>query len=290
MRSQLKRTFGKHTCAYVLILPAFLLVVAVSIYPAGFAVYTSLHKTDYAVIRQYVGLKNYIAFFTEREGWNNIFHSLEYALGSVGFAMILGLLFALLIRETFPLRNFIKTVLFLPWVVSQVVIGLLWAWLFNPFYGVINYLLSLLGISSIDISIGNTAMPFVIAVNVWRTYPLAMILLFSAIQSIPAEFYEAAMVDGASAFKRLRYVTLPLIKRTSLVTVITLTLEAINMITLIYVITGGGPANRTATLSIRTFKTAFEQWNIGMASTVGVIIVVFNLVLSLVYLRISRGR
>jgi multiple sugar transport system permease protein len=176
----------------------------------------------------------------------------------------------------------------LPWVISQTVVALLWTWMFNPLYGVLNYLLSFLGFQAIDITNRSIAMPFLIFANVWRSYPLPMILLFAAMQSISEELYDAAKIDGANAFKRFLHITLPSIKGTSLVTIITLTIFDFNMVTLIYIMTGGGPGNQTTTLSLRAFKTAFEQWDMSLASAISVIILLFNLIFSLVYLRITK--
>ena len=172
---------------------------------------------------------------------------------------------------------------------SQVIAALLWGWLLNADYGSIGYLASKAFATRLDVyGSPNLAMAGVVLANVWHSYAFPMVLLLAALQTIPAEVVEAARVDGAGRGSVFWRITLPLVRPTLLITVIMLTLHYFNMVTLLFVLTGGGPANATETLSVRLFNEAFLFQNLGFASMVGVIIFLLNLVFSLGYIRVLR--
>ncbi|HWT79176.1 MAG TPA: sugar ABC transporter permease, partial [Candidatus Methylomirabilis sp.] len=155
--------------------------------------------------------------------------------------------------------------------------------------GPVNFLLVTLGIGRVMfVANPGLAMQTLIVANVWQSYPYAMILLLAALQTIPTQLYEAARIDGASPPKCFRYVTLPMISNVLLVVVIMCTLHYFNMVTLMYVLTGGGPVFRTETLSLKVFLEAFTHWDMSLASTVGIAIFAFNIVFSLLYIRLLR--
>jgi multiple sugar transport system permease protein len=279
----------KKALPYLLIIPSVVLILSTIIYPVFYAFTKSLHLTRYMETIRFVGLANYLRFFSSPQNLRNILNSFVYVLGSLALTMPLALSLAILVRQRFRFRFLVRSVLITPWVISQTIVAMLWMWLLNPYYGPINAILQKFGLLSVDF-LGTTqlAMPSLIAINVWRSYPLAMILLLAALQSIPEEIYEAAAVDGASAFTILWRVTLPMIKPTILITLILLTFEYFNMVTLIFVLTGGGPADVTTTLSLRVFREAFINWNIGFASAVGIIIFIVNAIFATCYFRLFR--
>jgi multiple sugar transport system permease protein len=274
---------------YVFLTPALIILVFVAAYPILFAVQRSSYETRFMELGSYVGLKNYIDFFTTAHGWTTIGNSLLFTFASVTLTVPFGLVLALVINRPLPFRTAIRTILIMPWIVSQTIAGLLWSWLLNPSFGPVNYILgSQFGLRAAFFQDPGTAMAATVVVNVWQSYGLAFVLLLAALQTIPEELYEAAELDGAGRWAMLRWVTLPSIRSTLAITLIMLTLHNINMVTLILVLTGGGPANATETLSIRVFNEAFQFQNMGQASMVGVIIAVLNVVFSVAYLRIVR--
>jgi len=284
----LLKKLGKYKLAYFFILPGVLLVALICLYPAYYGLEQSLYETRYLEKVKFIGFQNYIRFF-ENGGLKNLVNSLIYVFGSLALTIPFALLFAILLNKPIKFRALFRTLLIIPWVISQLIAALLWGWYINPLYGPINFIIQTLGFSKIDF-LGNVgfAMPTVIVVNAWRGYPLPMILILASLQTIPNELYEAAKVDGASAWRVFRRVTLPLIQSTLMVAIIIASLEYFNMVTLMFVLTGGGPLNTTEVLGLRAFHEAFGLWDIGFASAIGSIIFVLNLVFSLVYIRVLR--
>jgi ABC-type sugar transport system permease subunit len=202
--------------------------------------------------------------------------------------MALGL--ALLLNRPFPGRTFFRTMLILPWVVSQLLTALLWRWLDSPLLGPLAYVLGVLTDSRVDI-LGDpsTAMGGVIVANVWRTFPYAMILILAALQTIPYDLYEAARIDGAGRWNVFRYVTFPMIQNTFLIATIILSVHYFNMIELPLVLTGGGPVNRTELLGLRVYREAFVLFKFGFGAAIAMIMFIINIVVSLAYIKILRA-
>lgn len=279
----------KTTLPTVFIVPAVVMVFLVSIYPVFDALLLSLHQTRYAEKLRFIGAQNYVALWNDPAIWNSGVNSLVYTAGSLLLVIPLSLGLALLLNAKIPLRSTARTVIILPWVVSQTVVALLWAWLLNSDFGPITYAVQgFTGARPAILASPTGAMVALVIVNVWASYPQATLLLLAAVQTVPAELYEAARIDGASAFRRFRYVTLPLIRPTLLVVLIQLTLLYFNMVTLIYTLTGGGPLAGTETLAVRVMKTSFEDWNLGRGAALGLIITLVNLLISLVYVKTLR--
>lgn len=270
--------------------PAIALVFGVSLYP-GFVGFTeSLYKTEYLRRVRFVGLTNYAAFFTDPRAWANVTNSLTYAAGSLAIVLPLGLVVAALLDQRFRFRGVLRAILILPWVVSQTITAMLWSWLLNPQFGPVPYALSVFVRGPLDV-LGNsaTAMLGLVLMNVWESYPYVAILALAALQAIPPEVLEAADVDGATPWQRYVWIKLPLIGHALLIATITLSLLYLNMVTLIFVSTGGGPLGATEVLSLRVFQEAFSFWNIGTASASAMIIFVLNLLFSICYIRVIRG-
>lgn len=275
--------------AFGFILPAVVIVFLVSIYPVFDAFILSLYKTSYAQKVSFTGLANYLALLDDPTFWNDTVNSLIYTGGSLVLVLPLSLGLAMLLAREFPMRGLVRTVVVLPWVVSQTVVALLWAWLLNGDFGPLTWLFeAATGARPAFLSDPSAAMSSLIVVNVWASYPQATLLLLAAVQTIPHEIYEAAAVDGATGLGALRHVTLPLIRPTLLVVMIQLTLLYFNMVTLIYTLTGGGPIGSTETLAVRVMKTSFEDWNLGQGAALGLIITAINLLISLIYIKTLR--
>jgi multiple sugar transport system permease protein len=181
----------------------------------------------------------------------------------------------------------------MPWAIPEVVAVLIFVWMLDAQYGVINYALieaSLISQPLAFLTQSSLALPAVILVTVWQQTPLAMLILLGGLKTIPAEQYEAAMVDGAGPWTRFRYVTLPGLRAVNVVLVLILILNSFRRVTVIYAMTKGGPARATETLSVLTYNTAFEYQRIGYASAVGTVLLVLLLLFSIVYFRFLNRR
>jgi len=273
------------------LLPALLLVSAVSLYPVIDAFSLSLHATSFTHETAFVGFANYLALARDPAVWTQLGNSLIYTVGSLVLVLPFSLALALLFNRRMPLRGLFRTIAILPWAVSQTITALLWSWILNSNFGVGTYMLQLLlGHQVALLSAPGSAMAALILINVWASYPLATLLFLAALQTIPAELMEAAAVDGATFPARLRHVILPLIKPTALVLMIQLTLLYFNMVTLIYVLTGGGPLGATETIAVRVLKVSFEDWHLSTGAALGMILSIINLLFSLLYMRALSER
>ncbi|MBE3142321.1 MAG: sugar ABC transporter permease, partial [Planctomycetes bacterium] len=220
----------------LLLAPALAIVLTVVLYPIYYGIDISLHKTRFLEKGAFVGLSTYGSLFRESEFILAIRTSLMYAVGSLVLTSVIGMALALLLNRPIRFRPVFRTILIIPWTLSQAVTASLWLWLLNPTYGPLKYLLSQVGAHEVVLlSNPHWALPIVILVNTWMSYPFPMILYLAALQTVPEEVIEAARIDGCSTWASFWRVTLPSIRATILSTSILLTLQFLNMVTLIYV-------------------------------------------------------
>lgn len=267
--------------------PALILVLLVSVAPAIYMIIMSFHQTSYNELKEFIGLKSYIRLLKDPTILKSFFVSLKYVFGSLLFSIPLGLAVAVALNRPFIGKRIFSVLVTIPWVISQTVTGLNWLWLLNSQFGPINYLIQILGFSQIDfLANPRTVMPTIITINTWMTYPFATILLLAALQAIPSELYEAIQIDGGGKLVSFKEITLPFILGTITVTAIMLTVFYFNMVTLINVITGGGPVRLTETLSLRIYKEAFLHYRIGYAATVGIFVTFLNILFGIGYIKV----
>lgn len=274
----------------LLILPALALVAGVILYPIVHAVDASLHETRFLTRLGFIGLANYEAFLAGRNAGQIVTNSFVLVAGSLALTVPLGLGLALLVNMRLRLRLLFRTLLVLPWIISQVISAMLWSWLLNAQYGLARVVAEVLGAATFDVfGSRNTAMAGLILVNVWRTFPFAMLLMLAALQTVPRDLTEAAMLDTHSPWRRFWHITFPLIRPTILVVIIMLSLSYFNNIDLPLILTGGGPLDATNTLALAAYQQAFVFNRLGQGSALAVAVFAINIVLSLFYLRLLRS-
>lgn len=287
--SKVRRTGVRNKEIAFFLLPGTLLVFLVTIYPIYSSIRLSLFKTEYLKTVRFVWLGNYLTFFTDPSAIVNIKASLVYVLGTLALSIPLGFVLAIILNRNIRFKALFRSIVIIPWILAQVVVALLWKWLLDPIFGPVNYWLSQLGLEKINpMGSQGWAMFTLILANIWRSYPYAMVLIMAALQTVPREVYESATIDGASGFGIFFRITLPLISSTLLITVITLTLNTLNMVTLIYVLTGGGPFGATEVLGVRVYREAFEYWHLGYATTGGMVMFLLNVIFSVMYIAILK--
>lgn len=204
--------------------------------------------------------------------------------------MPLGVGLAVLLNRPIRFRSFFRTILMLPWIVSQLVAGLLWMWLYDGRMGPVAHALQQMGLDfSGPLTSVHWALPSLIVTNAWHSYPLVMVFTLAALQTIPSETIEAARIDAPSAWRRFRHVTLPLIKHTVLVALVLSTLHTFNTVTTILVMTGGGPAGSTEVLALRVFREGFQFYRMEVAAATAVVIFGLNIAFSIAYIRVLRS-
>ena len=270
-------------------MPAFALVAAVSFLPLGYAIVQSFFHADYLELGTFTGLSNYADFLFTESGFAAIINSLYYTAGSVVVAVPLGFVLAICLNQPIPFRGFFRTILIVPWLVSSLASALLWLWILNADFGPLAYIFQSFGAKMPAVlSNEHTAMPFVILANSWSAYPLVMLFVLAALQTVPNELLEAARIDGASGWDRFWYVIFPLIKDTTLVALVLTTLHAFKNVELILVMTGGGPLGQTQTMAFKVFQEGFRFYRTGIAAAGAVSIFVVNIAFTMAFIRVLR--
>lgn len=279
---------------YAYLSPAILLICLVMLVPLTIGISYSFQSI--AILKPFdtgwVGFENYLALWSDAKFWIALENTLWWTIGSVAFQFSLGLGLALLLNTHFYGKRLIQALVFLPWAVPTFLSGLTWAWLFNPVIGPIPHWLAALNILSEPYNIlGDPALAMwgPITANVWFGVPFFAITLLAALQAIPGELYEAAEIDGATPWQRFTRITIPFLTPMIVITVMLRTIWIANFADLIYVMTGGGPANSTQILSSYIFTTAFRKLDFGYASTIAVALLVILLIYAAI-LMVVRNR
>ncbi|WP_040615862.1 carbohydrate ABC transporter permease [Oceanicola granulosus] len=263
--------------------PALALIGLVIIVPLGIGIGYSFR--EFSLLRpndaEWVGLANYRDLWGDAKFWRSLNNTLVWTFASLFFQFFLGLGLALLLNTAFVGKKLVQALVFLPWAVPTFLIGLNFSWLFNPVIGPFPHWMFALGILDEPYNIlGNpeTALWGPILANVWYGVPFFAITLLAALSSIPGELYEAAEIDGASAWQKFTKITLPFLGPMIAITVMLRAIWIANFADLIYVMTGGGPANSTQILSSYIFTTAFRKLDFGHASAIAVALLILLMI------------
>ena len=278
----------KRLMPYVFIGPALLALVALVVYPLLYGVYISFFKTNLANKWDFVGLKNYISVFSDGVFVKQLGVTLKFTAIVVLAHFIIGIFLAMLLNQSRPGITFFRTILVLPWLMPEVVIALIFKWIMNPLYGLLNYGMQLLGLSEGGVSwLGDTKYAFisVVLVCIWKGYPLVMVNALAALQSVSTDIYEAAKVDGANKIQTFFRIILPSIKPVLATTLILDTVWWFKHYTIVYLMTKGGPGSDTSIVSIEIYKQAFDYFNFGKAASMSVVVFFVCLIISKLYRR-----
>lgn len=268
---------------YLYILPNMILFMVFMIIPVFMALYYSFMDWKGIGDPVFTGLENYQWLFTDDTFWKSLWNTAYYTLATVPFIMVLALFLAMLLNMALPLKGVFRAAIYLPAVVSTVVVGMIFTWLFQDQVGLINYLLNLLGIESIQwANDPKFAMIMLVAATIWQRTGYNMVIYLAGLQGISQEYYEAAIVDGASNWQRFRYLTLPLLKTTHVFVMITCIIHSFRSFDLVYTMTKGGPLNSTKTMVMYIYELAFTRSQFGRASAAGVALFTIMVVLTAV--------
>lgn len=278
---------------YLFLLPTLILLVLMFGYPllnSSVMAFQQYKLTSPGNIH-FNGLENFRKLFSDSDVWLIIRNSVVYVVASVSGQFLLGLVLALALKKTFPLKGLYHAVVFLPWAFSAFVIGLIQRWSFNGEYGVVNDLLIKFQLVSEKIAwLGTPGLSLLVVIiaMIWMGIPFFAIMLLAAMQSIPADVYEASYLDGCGAIRRFFRITLPYIKPTVIVTVLLRTIWIFNSFDLIVVITNGGPANYSQTIPSYMYTKAFSSYDFGLASALGVMLMAVLVIYVVVFLRTTK--
>lgn len=249
----------------------------------------SIESTNKAIIESnFIGLKNYSRYLQDGRMWQSLSNTFVFTIVSVGVELVLGLAIALLINRTFSGRGIVRASVLIPWAIPTAVAAMMWGFLYDGQTGIVAHYFQQFGFikdASVLLSTSTGGMFSVIFADVWKTTPYMALLLLAGLQTIPGALYEAAEVDGASKWQQFWKVTLPLLKSAILVALLFRTLDAFRVFDLIYVLTGGGPANSTESISIYAYITLFSQQNFGAGSVLSVIVFLCVALLSTLFIK-----
>jgi multiple sugar transport system permease protein len=278
--------------AYLFLAPGVIIFTVFTVFALIFAFYLTFH--DWNIIqpqKPYVGLQNYKDMLHDEHYRRAIINTFYYTGGSVPLTMLGGLLVALLLNQPIRFQGLFRTLYYLPVVTPLVVAAILWKWLYNGSYGLFNFYLlktHLIDQPLLFLSDRNLAMPSVILMSIWGGLGFSMVVYLAGLQSIPEQLYEAAKVDGAGPIARLRYITIPMLRPTTLFQLVTGIIGSFQIFTQIYIMTTGGPAERTSTMVYFIYEAAFKFYDMGYASTLAFGLFAMLLVVTVLQLRLYR--
>lgn len=275
---------------FLFVLPVLIVILAVTFYPAAYNVFISFRNESLRnSSAEFVGMRNYVRLFQDELVWQALGRTIVYLVFSVAFRVLLGLGLALLLKVPSRMNVFTRTTIVLPWIMSEIMASSCWLWLLNHQTGLINAVLQFLGLEKVGwLVYPNLAMGSIIGVSVWKNLAYTYLLLFAALQQISVEVYEAAKIDGCTAFKALIHITLPLIRPTLLVVCVTVSITAFGQFSLPYSLTGGGPQRATQLIGLYMHEQAFTYNELSYGATIGVLIFAINIVMTLIYNRVLR--
>jgi multiple sugar transport system permease protein len=277
-----------------LIAPTVVVFGAVILYPLCSAIYLSLFSIYTPTLQgPWVGLGNYIDILASATFWSSLLTTVTWTVGTLIIQVIAGVSIALLLNENILFRSLARSLILFPYFVSTVVAVLVWRWLFNDLYGMLNHILIVLGVVGMPVNWLGTmpnAMLSVIFIGAWKYFPFVVIVVLARLQTIPTALYEAATIDGAGAWGRFWDITLPQLRDVLAVVILLRTIWDFKEFDLIWLLTGGGPVNHTQTLPLLVYQEAFGLNHMGRAATYAVAMMVVMLVFIAAYLLLSRRK
>jgi multiple sugar transport system permease protein len=268
--------------------PVLVLLLVVTLYPTVFVVWMSFQKTKYFTMEGFVGLGNYVDVLSGSHFWDLTTTSLLYLTGSLILSIVFGIFAALIFNGVGRFGTALRVLALFPWTLSMAVVGSIWLFMLNPSFGPVPYFIQSLGFSP-GLMLGDPglALPLMILVTSWWSFPYVMVMVAASIQSIPGELYEAISIDGAAAVARFRFITWPHILPTIGSAGLNLAIVYLTLVTLIIVLTGGGPLGATTTLSLEAFRGTIETVDIGPTAVLSIVVLAINLLLGTAYLRLT---
>jgi ABC-type sugar transport system permease subunit len=289
---QIQRHWAHYRAGYLFVLPAFLLYALFMIYPFFQSIYLSLTSWDGVnPVKEWVGLGNYRELARDDILWNALQNNLIWVIVGTLAPMAIGLLLAMLLWRQPKGFTLFRTAYFLPQVLSSVVIAIIWGWIYNPIFGLLNRFLDSVGLESLSrgwLGDPDVALYAVLAAAVWATVGFVFVIFMAGLQNVSRDLIEAATIDGANAWQRFWDVTVPQLSNVITVVGSFLLIGGFNVFDIIFVMTGGGPNRATEVIGTYTYSEAFTQNRVGYAATLSLVMTVISLVVSIIFIRIRE--
>lgn len=270
-------------------LPALVVIGAVIVFPWIFTLYMSFKDWKVGGGADFIWFANYVRLFADERFLEAVWRTFFFTILAVVVPIALGVAAALVFHREFPWRGLLRTVFVMPMMATPVAVALVWTMMFHPQLGVLNYLLSLVGLPpSLWVYSPNTVIPTLVLVEVWHWTPLVMLIVLGGLAGLPQDPYDSATIDGASDWQMFRYITFPLLLPYIMIALVIRTIDALKVFDTIFVITQGGPGTASETLNIFLYLQAFQFYNLGYASAVVVIFFIIIIALSLLLLYVRQ--
>ena len=279
--------------AYLFVTPVLILVGIIFIYPTLFNIYISLHEWNWStpldIPKPFIGLQNYLLLINSSRFLNSLKISVLLVIFAVSVEYVLGLGLALVLNKQFKGRSFFRALFIIPMMLAPIVIAIQWRYLISGSFGILPYFIGFLGFESpLFLSEPRWGLPILILVDSWIFIPFVALILLAGLQQIPEDVYDAAKVDGGSAFDQFRYITLPYLKAATALVLLLRAGEVFRAFDLVFILTGGGPIRVTEVMGIFLYKTAFVQGDLGLAAALGLIIALIGMLFGAVIINLIR--
>jgi len=274
------------------VLPAVAFFITFSIYPLYKTFQLSFFDWNgIAPTMNFVGLQNYFTAFSDNVWWKAVYNGFYLAVLALIFMNSLALFLAILVNNDIRGANVYRVIFYIPPILSGIVVGYIWKWIYDPTYGILNAILEYLHLGFLKhawLSDIKTALLSVAVASIWQGFGGSFIIFLAGLQGIPQDLYEAAKVDGASAWEQFRWITLPLLSKTYTIVSILTILGAMQLLTLVLALTNGGPGFETEVPALRIYKEAFSSYRFGYATALSVILGLMLLIISLIQIKLRR--
>lgn len=293
-KMQLKPTKHRNTLKYIpylFVAPNMILFLTFMVIPMFYMFYIGFFKWNILSKPIYIGLSNYVDLAKDKLFWKSIVNTVYYTVATVPLVMIFALFFAILLNKKIKFRAFFRGALYIPSVISYVVIAMLWTWIFNTDYGIFNYLLNSIGLNPVDwLNDPKTSMIPIIITTLWCRVGYNLVIYLAGLQNIPDTYYEASVIDGANKWQQFRHITFPLLKTTNTFVLTMAIIYGFRSFDIIYVMTRGGPAGSTTTMVQYIYQLAFQFGKMGKASALSIILFLVISILTIFQMKLGDAK
>lgn len=279
--------------SFLMILPALVVMIATILFPILWSFRISLSSSNTVLNQEYkfIGLDNYVTVLVSKQFQNALLNTWVFVVATIVCELIIGMCMALILNKNLPGNKLFTLIFTLPLMIAPVVAGLQWRWLFADQYGVVNYVLGIIGIKGPLWLAGPISAKFAILIsNIWLAVPFTILVLLAALSSFPEELYEAAYIDGAKGMQIFRFITLPMLKPAILTILVVRFADAFRVFDLVYIMTQGGPGDATEVLSTYIYKQIFTYLNFGEGSAASFIVVIILLIITNLLFKLLRSK
>jgi len=283
---------GDFLSAFLFLSPTLVIFTAFILFPVFFSFYLSFHSWNmFSGDTTFIGLQNYSRMFQSAEFWQVLKNTAIYTIGTIPLNMVLSLWVAQILNKKFAGRKFLRTAFFAPVIISPVAAAVIWRWMYDPNFGLINYSISFLGMNSVNwLNEPTAAMFALIIMGVWKTFGINMVLFSAGLQGIPDNYYEAAELDGAGKWAKFWHITVPMLSPTTFFILIMSMISSFQVFDIVYVLTSGGPMGSTKVLVFYVYEYAFKFFEMGYASAISYFLFAVLFILTMLQVKYLKSK